>query len=245
MLFILSPALAGNNMWVAPIRSFSVRVAEHIALIKSGDTKHTVPRHYKLHHNRNLKGTQFVVIDRYTPPGGEVLRPEVFPDWKPSGSTSCSHILCSVWTLSFTSTLSSIKPKKYRLLRLFYTFIHCFSLIFFSLFCSPLILLHFCSHSFYCIFAICIWPYMRVHSTCVHTINILFVFISYLSLHFTHPPFECHYNFYYCHLFSVLSDTFIFCPTLLHGRLNYLLSLLHCGKHIYYLQFIVLFILGF
>lgn len=58
------------------IRSFSVRVAEHIALIKSGDTKHTVPRHYKLHHNRVIKGTQFVVIDRYVPPwrGGAMTR---------------------------------------------------------------------------------------------------------------------------------------------------------------------------
>lgn len=58
------------------IRSFSIRVAEHIALIKSGDTKHTVPRHYKFHHNRMFKGTQFVVIDRYVPPwrGGAMTR---------------------------------------------------------------------------------------------------------------------------------------------------------------------------
>lgn len=50
------------------IRSFAVRVAEHIALIKNGDTKHTVPRHYKLNHNRVIDGTQFVVIDKYVPP---------------------------------------------------------------------------------------------------------------------------------------------------------------------------------
>lgn len=47
------------------IRTFSIRVAEHISLIKSGDTKHPVPRHYRLHHNRNLKGTSFLIIDRY------------------------------------------------------------------------------------------------------------------------------------------------------------------------------------
>lgn len=58
------------------IRSFAIRVAEHIALIKGGDTKHTVPRHYKLQHNRVIDGTQFVVIDRYVPPwrGGAMTR---------------------------------------------------------------------------------------------------------------------------------------------------------------------------
>lgn len=47
---------------------FAIRVAEHIALIRSGGTKHTVPRHYKLNHNRVIEGSQFVVIDKYIPP---------------------------------------------------------------------------------------------------------------------------------------------------------------------------------
>lgn len=49
------------------IRAFSVRVGEHIAGIKGGDNKNNVPRHYRKH-SRDLKGSQFVIIDKYTPP---------------------------------------------------------------------------------------------------------------------------------------------------------------------------------
>lgn len=49
-------------------RTFSIRVGEHIALIKSRDPKHTVPRHYKEFHGGNPEGSQFVIIDKYTPP---------------------------------------------------------------------------------------------------------------------------------------------------------------------------------
>lgn len=47
------------------IRTFTIRVGEHIAKIKNGDTKHTVPRHYREHHNCDPK---FLVIDKYIPP---------------------------------------------------------------------------------------------------------------------------------------------------------------------------------
>lgn len=50
------------------IRSFTVRVSEHINLIKAGSTKHTVPRHYRECHDRNPEGTQFLIIDRYVAP---------------------------------------------------------------------------------------------------------------------------------------------------------------------------------
>lgn len=46
--------------------TFSTRV-EYIAKIKSGDTKQTVPIHYREHHNCNLEGTSFMVIDSYIP----------------------------------------------------------------------------------------------------------------------------------------------------------------------------------
>lgn len=45
------------------IRTFSIRVNEHIAGIKGGKNKHTVPRHY----NKDPSGTLFQVIDRFTP----------------------------------------------------------------------------------------------------------------------------------------------------------------------------------
>ena len=50
------------------IRKFSVRVAEHIALILAGDIHHTVPRHYKKHHAQNPNGTQFLIIDQFVSP---------------------------------------------------------------------------------------------------------------------------------------------------------------------------------
>lgn len=58
------------------IRAFSVRVSEHISKIKSGDVKHNVPRHYREHHRRDPTCSQFLVIDKYTPPwrGGTKTR---------------------------------------------------------------------------------------------------------------------------------------------------------------------------
>lgn len=57
-------------------RTFSIRVGEHIAKIKSWDTKRAVPRHYREHHDRNSEGTSFLVIDSYIPPwrGGALTR---------------------------------------------------------------------------------------------------------------------------------------------------------------------------
>lgn len=49
------------------IRTFSIRVNEHITGIKEGKSKHTVPRHYLQHHNRDPSGTLFQVIDRFVP----------------------------------------------------------------------------------------------------------------------------------------------------------------------------------
>lgn len=54
------------------IRAFSVRVGEHIARIKSGDIKHNVPRHYREHHSRDPRGSQFFIIDKYILRGEEV-----------------------------------------------------------------------------------------------------------------------------------------------------------------------------
>lgn len=49
------------------IRTFTTRVNEHIAGIKGGKDKHTVPRHYLLHHNRDPRGSIFQVIDKFVP----------------------------------------------------------------------------------------------------------------------------------------------------------------------------------
>lgn len=61
----------GRTIW-----AFSVRVNEHITLIKKGGTKHNVPRHYRQFHNRDPTGTEFLIIDRYIPPwrGGAMTR---------------------------------------------------------------------------------------------------------------------------------------------------------------------------
>lgn len=55
------------------IRAFAVRVCEHIAMIKSGDIKHNVPRHYREHHNRDPKGSEFQIIDKYIPSWREAM----------------------------------------------------------------------------------------------------------------------------------------------------------------------------
>ena len=49
------------------IRTFSTRVGEHVAKIKAGSTKHTVPRHYLQEHNKKLEGTSFLIIDKFVP----------------------------------------------------------------------------------------------------------------------------------------------------------------------------------
>lgn len=51
-------------------------MGEHIAKIRNGDIRHTVPRHYREHHNFDPKGTEFRVIDKYIPPwrGGAMTR---------------------------------------------------------------------------------------------------------------------------------------------------------------------------
>lgn len=46
---------------------FTICMNEHIAGIKSGKDKHTVPRHYLLHHNKAPTGSTFQVIDRFVP----------------------------------------------------------------------------------------------------------------------------------------------------------------------------------
>lgn len=58
------------------VSTFSIRVTEHINLIKSGSIKHTVPQHYRQHHDHNPTGTQFLIIDRYIAPwrGGATKR---------------------------------------------------------------------------------------------------------------------------------------------------------------------------
>lgn len=57
-------------------RTFTKRVSEHISLIKSRDSKHSVPRHYKEVHNSDPTGSLFMIIDKYTPPwrGGALTR---------------------------------------------------------------------------------------------------------------------------------------------------------------------------
>lgn len=47
------------------VRTFTIRFNEHIAGIKGGKDKHTVPRHYLQYHNKNPSGTLFQVIDRF------------------------------------------------------------------------------------------------------------------------------------------------------------------------------------
>lgn len=49
------------------IRTFSVRVNEYLVKIKKGCVKHSIPRHYLEHHNRDPTGTQFQVIDKFIP----------------------------------------------------------------------------------------------------------------------------------------------------------------------------------
>lgn len=47
------------------IRTFAIRVNEHIKAIKKGRTNHSVPNHYLLYHNWNPIGTKFQIIDRF------------------------------------------------------------------------------------------------------------------------------------------------------------------------------------
>lgn len=58
------------------IRTFTVRVNEHISNIIAGKTNHSMPKHYLRHHNKDPKGTVFQVIDKYTVPwrGGSSKR---------------------------------------------------------------------------------------------------------------------------------------------------------------------------
>lgn len=49
------------------IRTFSVRVNEHIASIKKGRNNHSVPRCYLKHHNKNQLGTKFQIIGKCIP----------------------------------------------------------------------------------------------------------------------------------------------------------------------------------
>lgn len=58
------------------IRTFTTRVTEHITKIKSGSIKHTVQRHYRQFHNRDPRGTEFLITDRFIAPwrGGASTR---------------------------------------------------------------------------------------------------------------------------------------------------------------------------
>lgn len=49
------------------IRTFSIRVNEHIAKIKKGCIKHSVPHHYLEFHDKDLTGTSFQIIDKFVP----------------------------------------------------------------------------------------------------------------------------------------------------------------------------------
>lgn len=63
----LITCLCGKHYVGRTNRTFSVRVGEHIAKIIGGDTKHSVPKHYRQYHNRDPTGSQFLIINRYVP----------------------------------------------------------------------------------------------------------------------------------------------------------------------------------
>lgn len=48
-------------------RALQVRLSEHIGNIKRGFSKHNLSRHYAKYHNKQLKGTLFVALDRLQP----------------------------------------------------------------------------------------------------------------------------------------------------------------------------------
>lgn len=49
------------------IRTFAIRVSEHITNIIKGKTNHSVPKHYLRAHDRDPSGTTFSVIDKFVP----------------------------------------------------------------------------------------------------------------------------------------------------------------------------------
>lgn len=58
-----------NKQYVGrTIRSFAIRVNEHITSIIKGKTNHSVPKHYLIKHNKDPKGTRFQIIDRFEAP---------------------------------------------------------------------------------------------------------------------------------------------------------------------------------
>lgn len=71
------------------IRTFSVRVNEHLASIKKGRINHSVPRHYLKHHNKDPTGTQFQVIDKFIPHVGELSYALVEVYWDKTPRARC------------------------------------------------------------------------------------------------------------------------------------------------------------
>ena len=49
------------------IRTFAIRVNEHITRIRLGKTNHSVPKHYLEHHHKKPEGTSFQIIGKFTP----------------------------------------------------------------------------------------------------------------------------------------------------------------------------------
>lgn len=165
------------------ICTFSVRVGEDIALIKSRDTKHTVPYPDTTNYIIMVipRGHSLWWSSGSSPLGGEVRWPGVSQGWRPSGFTSCSPILRSEWMWNGTSTLLLINRRSnwVSFVLQFFFFIHLFyfiyALLVIVLYCC--IILSFCMHTY------SIWPHMKVQLTGVITLSLHYNYVYFFTPH--------------------------------------------------------------